>query len=162
IPLLEALDDWAFVRARLPGGDGEPLRAVARLADDDPWRQRFRDPQVLHDRAALESLAQDEAALAQPPALLRWLGILLHETGAPEVRVRLLRAAQQRRPGEYYTNADLARLLAAGPATLAEAIGFFRVAVAVRPQNPVAHFNLGNSLDSIGQLDEAIAEWREV
>ena len=40
--LVVALDHWAYVKERLPKGDGEPLRAIARLADDDPWRQRLR------------------------------------------------------------------------------------------------------------------------
>jgi tetratricopeptide (TPR) repeat protein len=161
IHLLEALDDWAYVRDILHMGDGEPLRALAQLADDDPWRRRLRDPQVRHDRAALERLAQEEAALVQPAAVLRWLGLLLRAAGSPKAEVRLLRAAQQHRPGEYYTNSELAWRLVDDPARLGEAIGFLRAAVAIRPQNPFAHTHLGLALGANGQLDEAIAEHRE-
>jgi serine/threonine protein kinase len=159
IHLLEGLDDWAYVRGELPGGNGEPLRAVAQLADDDPWRQQLRDPQVRRDRAALEHLAQEEAALAQPAAVLRWLGLLLRKAGAREAEVALLRAAQQRRPAQYYTNRELASVLMKDPATLADAIGFCRAALAIRPQYPSSHCNLGNALHYNGQLDEAIAEY---
>jgi tetratricopeptide (TPR) repeat protein len=159
--LLEALDDWAYVRDRLRDRDGEPLRAVARLADDDPWRQQLRDPRVWHDRAALERLAQGENALAQPPALLRHLGGLLGKGGAPGAEVRLLRAAQRRHPGDYYANQELSATLGNDPATAAEAVGFARAARALRPQNPRAHINLVVDLVEAGQLDEAVAEGRE-
>jgi serine/threonine protein kinase/Flp pilus assembly protein TadD len=161
IQLLEALDDWAYVKDRLRYGDGESVRAVARLADDDPWRQQLRDPQVRQDRAALERLAQDEAALTQPRVPLTWLGELLRAAGALEAEVRLLRAAQRRRPGEYYTNNQLAHTLATNPATLGEAISFFRATLALRPQNPRDHYDLGKALYENGQPDEAIAEYRE-
>jgi tetratricopeptide (TPR) repeat protein len=161
IHLLEALDDWAYVRGALPGEDGESLRAVAQLADDNPWRQRLRDPRLRHDRKSLERLAQEEQAFDQPPAMLRWLGVLLRQAGAPEAEVRLLRAAQRRRPGEFYTNQELAAVLAQNPATEADAIGFYRAAIALLPQALEPHLALGNLMVKKVQQDEAIAEYQE-
>jgi serine/threonine protein kinase/Flp pilus assembly protein TadD len=162
IYLLEALDDWAHVKDVLSNGkDGEPVRAVARLADDDPWRQQLRDPRVRHDRAALERLAQEEGALAQPPGFLRLMGLLLRKAGAPDAAVRLLRAAQQRHPGDFYANRELAALLGRDPSKVADAIGFSRAALALRPQNPYSHTDLAVRLWRNGQMDEAVAECRE-
>jgi serine/threonine-protein kinase len=44
--LVAALDDWAWVKDAMQAGSGKSLLAVARLADDDPWRQRLRDAQA--------------------------------------------------------------------------------------------------------------------
>jgi tetratricopeptide (TPR) repeat protein len=41
-----------------------------------------------------------------------------------------------------------------------EAIAQFREAVRIKPDYPVAHFNLGNALQHEGRIDEAIAEFR--
>ncbi len=57
VHLIAALDDWAFVKEQLQSGSGEPLLEVARLADDEPWRQQLRDPKVTRDLVALERLA---------------------------------------------------------------------------------------------------------
>src|SRR5262249_35254417 len=52
-PLVTGFDYWAYVR-ELSKGDGEPLRAIARLADDNAWRRQLRDPSVIKDREALK------------------------------------------------------------------------------------------------------------
>jgi serine/threonine protein kinase len=66
--LLAALDDWSFARAKLGAGTEESLLDFARLVDDDPWRQRLRDPKVRRNRTALASLAKEKGVLDQPPA----------------------------------------------------------------------------------------------
>ncbi|MFL5245900.1 MAG: tetratricopeptide repeat protein [Gemmataceae bacterium] len=83
--------------------------------------------------------------------------------GAPGAEVQLLRAAQQRRPGEYYTNSELSGILGLhpDPAQRIDAIGFKRAALALRPQNPLARSGLGQMLIENGRLDEAIAQFRE-
>ena len=89
--LVTALDYWAHIKDRLPEGDGEPLRALAQLADNDPWRQNLRDPRIGKDRDALEQLAQDESVLAQSPTNLLFLARSLEAADAQDAAVDLLR-----------------------------------------------------------------------
>ena len=93
--LVQALDHWAFVKEQLHRGDGEPLLRVARKIDEDSWRQQLRNPRVWSDRAALEKLASDPAAPAQPAVNLVILCFRLDRLGAPATAERLLR---RRRP----------------------------------------------------------------
>jgi hypothetical protein len=74
--LVAALDHWAFVRDELQRGSSASLRAVADLADDDPWRLQLRATSR-KARAALEKLAEAKGVLSQPPVNLVLLGIAL-------------------------------------------------------------------------------------
>ena len=57
--LIAALDDWAMANAeaRLPGS--ERWHEIARLADTDPWRGRFRAAFDPLDRDTLVRLARE-------------------------------------------------------------------------------------------------------
>jgi tetratricopeptide (TPR) repeat protein len=158
--LVAALDDWA---AWTPDG---PRRAwlleVARRADPDPWRDRFRDPKVRRDRAALEKLAaellRDEARLKQlTPHLLTALGNELR--WAKGDAVPLLVAAQAQNPGDFWLNFRLGIALAQAE-RWAEAAGYYRGALAARPDAFGAHNNLGNALVETGDVAAAIASYR--
>jgi hypothetical protein len=46
------------------------LLELARAADPDPWRDRFRDPAVWADRAALTKLANEVDVEQQLPTVL--------------------------------------------------------------------------------------------
>src|SRR5262245_38300650 len=103
-----ALDHWAYLADTL--GDGRlrsRLLGLARRADPDPaWGDRFREPKVWDDRAALRRLAADaQKRLADeapakgkgPPVPL--LVMLAKKLGQQEDQAEpLLRAAQRRRP----------------------------------------------------------------
>src|SRR5262249_10111193 len=85
-----------------------------------------------------------------------------------ELRVEaFFRWAQRRYPDDFWINYNLASLLlqprdALGKMIRAEeAVPFLRVCVALRPQSPGAHLNLGNALENKGDTDEAIGEYRE-
>jgi serine/threonine-protein kinase len=158
--LVAALDDWAAVT---DDADRRAwLLAVARAADPDAWRDRFRDPQVWRDRAKLEALAKevlnDEKQLdRQTPQLLAALGKALVSTHADAVP--LLAAAQARHPDDFWLNFNMGSALRAVK-KWDEAIGFLRAAVAVRPSAAVAHGDLGDALEAKGQLYSAIQEYR--
>jgi tetratricopeptide (TPR) repeat protein len=162
---VEALDFWAHTKEKLHAGSGEGLWAVADRADDDPWRQRLRQLRARKDRAALEQLAGEDDALNQPPANLVLLSRALEATGGQPAAERVLRQAQQLHPGDFWTNFDLAHLLAtAGVGSSARAedgIGFYRAALAVRPRSPVVHSNLGAALNDLGKPTEAEAACRK-
>jgi tetratricopeptide (TPR) repeat protein len=159
--LVAALDDWAFVKKQLRAGPEDAARLVARLADDDPWRQQLRDPEVLKDRAALERLAEAEGVLGQPPGNLALLSRALAKVKGPAAAVRLLRQVQQRYPADFWINFELAFGLREEPATREEAIGFYRAALALRPHSPAVYTDLGNVLGEQKRLAEAEAAHRK-
>jgi tetratricopeptide (TPR) repeat protein/tRNA A-37 threonylcarbamoyl transferase component Bud32 len=155
--LVAALDDWAQVTGR-----GAWLLEVARRADPDPWRDRFRNPGLRGQRAALETLAdellREPAKLSKVnPQILQALGTeLLWSSGDP---VPLLKAAQAEHPNDFWLNFQLGFSLSSVK-KWDEAIGYYRAALAVQPESIVVHNNLGNALSSKGLLDEAIRELR--
>jgi eukaryotic-like serine/threonine-protein kinase len=158
--LVAAVDDWAVVTH-----DPERrawLLEVARRADPDTWRDRFRDPKVWSDRLVLEALAKDllddEKQLArQTPQLLAALGSALRWTTGNAVP--LLVAAQARHPDDFWLHLHLGNALHYAH-NWSAAIGFNRAAVAVRPSAAAAHNNLAMSLLENRQLHEAVAEFR--
>jgi tetratricopeptide (TPR) repeat protein len=153
--LVAALDDWAYVKDRLRASSGRRLWAVARRADDDPIRQQLRDPGVRGDRAALERLARREDILTEPPATLEQLSLALEKAGGRAAAERLLRRAQRRHPDDFWITFNLACLLHRGPATKAQAVGFWRAALALRPGSSVVRTNLAAALLGQGEAAEA-------
>jgi serine/threonine protein kinase/Flp pilus assembly protein TadD len=176
--LAAALDNWALTRrlkevAARPGasqGAGAPgswrrLLEVAQVADPDRWRGALRE--------ALAASAKGEAALAElaasapveelPPATLAVFGNALEKAGAGALAVGVLRQGQQRYPGDFWINQNLAFILASKvkPPQLEEAIGYYRAALALRPHNPGVHVNFGVALHDKGDVDGAIAAYRE-
>src|SRR5262249_14326051 len=102
------------------------------------------------------------AADEWPPSTLTLLGMLARRTASDERVVAVLARAQQRHPGDFWINETLGTLLSeARPPRLEEVIRYYTAAVALRPQSPGAHFNLGSALKDKGQQDDAIAEYRE-
>jgi serine/threonine protein kinase/Tfp pilus assembly protein PilF len=158
--LVAALDEWAFCKERVRAGSGESLRVIAGQADDDPWRQRLRDPQVRRDRVALERLADEEGVLAQPPANLVLLAGALSRAQTLAPAVSLLRKAQQRHPADFWINFELAFLLYGERGSEAEAVGYLRAALALRPESTGVYNNLGTALYRQGKWEEAAAAYR--
>jgi tetratricopeptide (TPR) repeat protein len=158
--LVAALDDWAVVTE--DSARRAWLLEIARRADPDRWRDRFRDPRVWLDRAALEGLAgellRDEALLArQIPRVLAALGTALLATRANAVP--LLEAAQARHPDDFWLNSLLGKAWYEAK-QYGAAAGYYRAALAARPSSIAAHTNLGVALYEMRQLDEAIREFR--
>jgi eukaryotic-like serine/threonine-protein kinase len=156
--LVATVDDWA-VRV----GDKESTRrawllAVARAADPDPWRGRFRDAKVWQDRPALEDLAKQAKVSELSPQILYALGTLLSKRGADAVP--LLTAAQRRYPSDFWLNFTLGGVLLDAK-RLDEAIGYYLAALALRPATSAVYNNLGVALRGKGRLDEAIAELKK-
>jgi superkiller protein 3 len=169
--LVAALDDWAYVQGKSVPGDGALLQEVADLADDDPWTRQLRAAVGRGDRAALERLAE-EAPPNQAPIHLQRLGRALVNVGSGAA-VQLLGRAQREHPADFWINYELAIALAGYQADrgtihsvhylpsqrdhprLAQAIRFDQAALALRPQSPAAHANLGVDLLDQGKPAEA-------
>jgi tetratricopeptide (TPR) repeat protein len=161
-----ALDVWAVVKENLAHRGGEQVLVVARLADDEPWRQRLRDPAVRENGAVLENLALEEGVLAQPSISLFLMSKMLDEAGRPAAAESLLRRAQQRYPTEFWIHQSLGELLREfGPVSersvrLAESVGCSRAALALRPRSAGTHYNLGSVLYEQKRLEDAKVEFR--
>ena len=97
--LVAAVDDWAA--ATEDAARRIWLLEIARCADPDRWRDRFRDPAVWRDPIRLEALAKellddDKQMARQKPLLLALMGRAMIR--AKVDAVPLLAAAQARRP----------------------------------------------------------------
>jgi N-acetylneuraminic acid mutarotase/tetratricopeptide (TPR) repeat protein len=160
VQMVTALEYWAIVNDG-PGGTGaEMMRAIAALADDDSWRHELR---AAKDVAALERLARRKDVFEQSPTNLI---LLYHRLGRPpakrasadpklfELAEDLLRQAGLRYPRDFWINYTLAiRALAAK--RNADAIGYFRSALAAEPRHDLIYRELGACLASEGRLVEA-------
>jgi serine/threonine-protein kinase len=157
--LLAFLYDWVLNWEA--DADRARLRAVLERADDDDWRRRLRQAfAVAYDPAKREELLRAREAPAQPPVVLAALSSVLTR-GPQEEKVRaLLREAQQRHPDDFWINFQLGYLLQEERPQ--EALGYFRAALASRPQSGQAHTMLGRALRDTGDIDAAIASFRKV
>jgi serine/threonine-protein kinase len=152
--LVAALGDWAFCAGRQRRAW---LLEVARLAAPDPsWRDGVLDPAAWDDAAVLARRVSGEQAMKQLPQLLTVLGVRLRGKEAEE----LLKGAWERHPGDCWINLALGNALLEGK-NPGEAMGYFRVALALRPGTSAVHNNLGNALSKQGQVAEANAEYKK-
>jgi tetratricopeptide (TPR) repeat protein len=155
--LVAALDGWQHVKALAD----ERLLAVAQRADADRWRRQLREAAWRRDAKALKELAADQQVSAQPPATVVLLGTALQRVDALPLAIAVLRSAQQRHPNDFWLNHDLAFALARSrPAEPGQAVGYYRAALALRPESPGVCLNLGVALQKNGELAEAVAAYQ--
>jgi serine/threonine protein kinase/Flp pilus assembly protein TadD len=160
--LVAALDHWLILARHEKAPEADWLEQVLSAADSDAWRQRVRAARERGDRQALEDLAREVKAAAQPPEALFLLNLSLRQRGANESAVLLLQRAQEAFPGDFWINHDLGMALqACRPPQLEEAIRFLTAATALRPASPGVRLNLGIVLWNKGRLGEAAAAFRK-
>ncbi|HEV3260245.1 MAG TPA: protein kinase, partial [Gemmataceae bacterium] len=153
--LLAFIHDWMFFWGSQ--ADKDQLAAVLDLADDDDWRRRLRktlrgayDPGERHD------LLHAQKAPDQPPLILGALAYSIMNYGTEgEEALALLRAAQLRHPEDYWINLQLGGIFM--KERPGEAVGYYRAAVASRPESSQAYIMLGRALHDSGDTDGAIA-----
>jgi tetratricopeptide (TPR) repeat protein len=164
--LVMALDHWAYLEDALKHG---PLRArlldLARRADPDPeWGDRFRDPHVWDDPAALRQVAMEAqkrltGAGAEKGPPLPLLALLAKKLGQKDDQAEpLLRAAQRLHPEDFWLCYSLGETLRERKP--AEALGFYRAALAIRPHVAAVYSEVGWALARQGHADAALAEGR--
>jgi eukaryotic-like serine/threonine-protein kinase len=159
VEMVDALDQWAFVRrVANPRDDSRArlLSAVAKAADPDPWRCRLRDALDLEstERERARDTFRELAATAPDEALHREsisrLAFELGHLGERQRETALLRRAQRAHPEDFWINHDLARsLMSAGQPD--EAVRFYSAAVAIRPQSDLALHMLREALRAAGR-----------
>ncbi len=136
------LDEWAVIRQYFPkgrsGDSWKRLLASARGADPDPWRDKLRKLVEAEDADGLARLAIDEQVLAgQPARSLLILSTHLGDYLGAEVIDRVLRPAWELHPDDFGLCYELGTW---------GNIRFSTAAVALRPQNAAAHYELGEHL----------------
>jgi serine/threonine-protein kinase len=137
------------------------LREVLDRADDDAWRHAFRIALGKKDLEKLNELAHAPETPDQPPVVLSGLaGLLLTDKDkyGNEALV-LLRGAQQQHPSDFWINYLLG--VFSIDERPHEAVGYFRVAVAIRPTSDQAQMMLGRALQDLGETEGAIAALRQ-
>src|SRR5262245_4859266 len=134
--VVTALDDWAQLAGKAEAKEREWLDKLVRAVDPDPWRNRLRDALLRKDRKELEKLAASADVLAQPSATLLLLAEGLLQSGARASALTLLRRAQQQHPEDFWICFRMANALALdGQRSSDEAIRFYTMALALRPQS---------------------------
>lgn len=150
--LIDAMDDWSICAAKTD--QLEWLLAATRTADPgSPWRQRARDIGVWKDASAMAELARQAPIESEPVSLLLIVAGRLFEWDA-DAGMRLLRKIQAAHPADFWTNLALGYVLS--DRKDADAIGFFRAAIASEPEAFTAHFSLAMALDDHQRTGESI------
>jgi tetratricopeptide (TPR) repeat protein len=165
VEIATALEEWALIRKwrlKTEESSWKRLLAIAREADPDTQRNRFRDALATKDRKALEELAASDDVTALPASTLSLMGLLIGTKQAPQKGIDLVRQAQQKYPDDFWINIQLAGMLRdLEPKPVDEALRFSTTAVALRPHSPMAYLNHAISLRDKGLLDEALAACHE-
>jgi serine/threonine-protein kinase len=162
--LVRALDEWAALRRRGRGDQDaswKKLVEIARRADPDPRRGRFREALLRGDRRSLEELAEAIPLHEAPPATWWLLGIELMELGARDRSMAVLRRAQHAFPHDDKINDILGWycLRQCNPPRYDDALRFYSIACALRPRLPRHHRALAEVYLAKGAVEEAIAEY---
>jgi serine/threonine-protein kinase len=154
--LVDALDDWASITP-------DPARrawllAVARGADQDPSRNRLRQANLWDGGPRLAKLLKEFPVDVLSRQLATAMGRVLRRTGGDAVP--LLSAAQARYPQDFWLNFELgAALYLSG--RYDEAVGFYRAALALRPEASPAHNGVAVALVRMGRWDQAIGHYKQ-
>jgi serine/threonine-protein kinase len=154
--LLGYLYDWLYW---VSDANRDKLRTLLDQADDDEWREEFREALAVKDDWKLNALARAEGAVAQPPVVLSGLAGSLLDGDHRMRALALLREAQQRHPEDFWINYLLGQFWVQARAQ--EAVGYCRAAVAIRPNSDQAYALLGRALRGLGDSDGASVAFRK-
>jgi tetratricopeptide (TPR) repeat protein len=153
--IVAALDDWAGITE--DPARREWLLMVARGADPHPIRDRLRQPELWMDGRQLTRLVEGLHVEELTPQLLTVLARALRATRGDAVP--LLSSAQAHYPNDFWLNFELGEALHESRRN-DEAIGFYRAALALRPEAIEAYNGIGTSLRALGRVDEAIGSFK--
>jgi serine/threonine protein kinase/Flp pilus assembly protein TadD len=174
--LIAALDDWAQARRAIGDSDWKrPLRIAAAVhRGDDPWWDRLRHT-LEEDKAqgVLELGSEAEHQDLSPGAVTLLAGAVngmcktsqkaASGRSAADMVVALLAKAQQGHPDDFWINVMLGyHLLVSRPPRLEEAIRYYSVALALRPNSLAARGNLGVAFFDQGNYDQALVHLLKV
>jgi serine/threonine protein kinase/predicted Zn-dependent protease len=149
--LIAALDNWAMLVGVIKDPQLARLLELARAADPNPWRDRFRDPAVwADDLGALTQLAKEVDVGSQSPTVLVSLGFLLQAKGLDTTKAMFERALLDH-PRDFWL-----LLNASFFAEPAERIGLAHAALAIRPRSAMAYTQIAWYLRERGDCPVAL------
>lgn len=156
--LLTALDNAGFVaRVNARRDQLDRYLAIARTADPDPWRDRFRSTPTWYDRDALLALYEGAGSAGEPPPThqLVIIGALLSGLNANDKSIDILRDAHRRNPVDFWVNIELGNSLTRAGRS-ADSCQYYRAAATIQPTNASPWLSLAGQLIRSGLLEEAI------
>ena len=163
--LILAVDQWALYAGDLTFTKPRQkwLLEVARLADTDPsgWRALAGDLtnlNDLNDDTTLNKLV--ETVPRSFPSIPILIAIKLKMDAQRKDPLPLLKRLQERFPDDFTINYQLGMALANRNPT--EALRYFQAALSLRPNAVSVNLNIGNVLQSLNRLDEALVKYRRV
>lgn len=154
--LVAALDDWSACAA--DQDQRAWVLAVVRQADPDPWRDRVRDPETWDNPKALRDLADRAPVAEESPQLLAVLGARLRARNLDGVA--FLERVASAYPADFWVNIEMGNALS-HQSNSVEAIGYYRAALALRPQTVSLHYALGGLYLGLHRWGGAIAEYEQ-
>ena len=140
------LDAWAGLRKRKPGNQSwKKLVEIAREADQDEWRTRFRDIWLRGDRQGLEQLAATAPIKLLPPGNSICWGMPYLRLARTSPRSPCCKGRWPQYPGDLWLNDSLAGgyLWGLKPPRYDDALRYYAAALAVRPDNYRLHDMVG-------------------
>jgi len=155
--LVTALDDWSILEKEVDVRD--KLLAVLRRADPNSGAEPFRDPAAWNDPAKLKKLTADANAAQMTPGTVIAIAQVMRRRRLDPAP--LLRHAMSLHPREFLLTFCLAQFLYEKDETDIEAIGAYRAARAIRPDNATLLNNLGIALHRTKDTAGAIVAYRE-
>src|SRR5262245_50901263 len=150
--LVAHLHDWL---ARASGETRSQLVMVLNRTDSDDWRRAFREALVKKEADTLRILADGLEIETQLAVILSVLGSALLIDRHTNAALPLLQKAQQRYPADFWINYLLG--LYWNKERPRVAVGYFRVAVAVRPTNDQVYAELAKALRDSDDEEGSIA-----
>jgi tetratricopeptide (TPR) repeat protein len=158
--LLAALAEWQHVSPNR--AERQRVADVYQLAlPADSLRPRLLASIQRGDLEGLEKLTQETSFEKLPAASL----VMLAQESASRrqwvAAERLLRAGLEQRPGDFWLNHELGMLFKKQqPPRAEEAVRYLTAALALRPDSPGVHLNLGNALKAKGDREGAICRYQ--
>jgi serine/threonine-protein kinase len=155
--LVAFLHEWLYC---VGPENRHPVGASADLADGDDWRHAYRAAIAAKgtDVEKFKVLAAAPEAAAQPSVVLSGLCGSLMAHNYRDEALAVLNEAHRRYPGDYWINFLLGHFWEKDRPQLA--VGYLRVAVALRPSSDQAFAKLANALRDSGDPDGAVHAYR--
>lgn len=152
---IDALDHLAEITS-LQSEECSKYLQIARAIDPDEWRNRLRSVDTLKDRKILQDLATDSHAVGQPAQALLLFARKFSDVGGNPLP--LLRQAIVDNPNDFWLNFALG-VFETDPKIQT---GFFRAALALRPDDSIAEFNLAVALANAGDKQSSTIHYERI
>jgi tetratricopeptide (TPR) repeat protein len=150
--LLVALDGWAWIDE----GRRDWLYDIARRVEPNPTCRQIRDPRVWDHLHVLEEFAWSMPVETQTVPFLQLVAQRIHSLRGDAIP--FLKRVQRAHPTDFDLNYLLAYLLLTQHKNPADAIGYFRAAVALHPGHIKVRLTLVTTLNDLGRAEEALDE----